>query len=155
MGLSVGYDTLLPTGWHHTFVNSWCENRLGDPSVAMCSGSYDRGKFLPFLKATDCPVAHPIWYCARTLYSPSDIDKAAWLRGHTLFTVGHDDNYLNIYSSGCLWNFMHNTMWLGFSLLVKLLHLWNSFSLPFYIIFKLVFDKNVTKLNYIDISNNG
>ena len=60
VGLSVGYDTLLPTGWHHTFVNSWCENRLGDPSVAMYSGSYDRGKFPPFLKATDCPVAHPI-----------------------------------------------------------------------------------------------
>ena len=48
VGLSVGYDTLLPTGWHHTFVNSWCENRLGDPSVAMYSGSYDRRKFPPF-----------------------------------------------------------------------------------------------------------
>ena len=68
----MGYDTLFPTGWHHTFVNNWCENRLGDPSVAcenrledpsvaMYTGSYDRGKFPPFfLKATDCPVAHPI-----------------------------------------------------------------------------------------------
>ena len=42
VGLSVGYDTdtLLLTGWHHTFANSWCENRLGDPSVAMYSGSW-------------------------------------------------------------------------------------------------------------------
>ena len=53
--------------WHITsnwlalhFVNSWCENRLGDPSVAMHSGTYNWGKFPPFLKAADCPVAHPI-----------------------------------------------------------------------------------------------
>ena len=93
--LSVGYDTLLPTGWRYTFVNSWCENRLEDPSVAMHSGSYDRGKFPPFIKPLTVLLRIPsVQYSARTLYSPSDIDEAAWLRGHKLFAVGHDDNYL-------------------------------------------------------------
>ena len=37
----------------------WCENSLGDPSVATHSGSYDRWKFPPFLKAIENPVAQP------------------------------------------------------------------------------------------------
>ena len=115
VGLSVGYDTLLPTGWHYTFVKSWCDNKFGDPSVAMHSGSYDRGKFPPFIRPLTVLLHTPsVQYCARTLYSPSGIDKAAWLRGHKLFTVGHDDNYLkyihwDVFGMSCIipcdWDF--------------------------------------------------
>ena len=59
LGLSVGYETCLATGWHHPYVIRWCENSLDDPSVATHSGSYDRWKFRPYLKATDNPVAQP------------------------------------------------------------------------------------------------
>ena len=38
LGLSVGYETWPPIGWHHPFVIGWCKYRPGLPRVAMHCG---------------------------------------------------------------------------------------------------------------------
>ena len=38
VGLSVGYETWPPIGWHHPFVIGWSKDRLGLPSAPLHYG---------------------------------------------------------------------------------------------------------------------
>ena len=52
VGLSVGYETWPPIGWHHPFVTDWPKYRLGLPQLWWTVGSCDQWEFPPFLEAT-------------------------------------------------------------------------------------------------------
>ena len=50
LGLSVGYETWLPIGWHHTFVINWSKYRFRLPQMQWIVGSNDWLEFLPFFR---------------------------------------------------------------------------------------------------------
>ena len=150
-GLLVGYETRLATGWHHPFVIRWCENSPGDPSVATHSGSYEwsveistifKGHWQSRCTTQLCNAVQG--HCA--VYQISR-RQPGW--GAITLCSQIQWQLLKIYLWWCFWNFIHNTLWLGWdfhclwnfhylSLCCQvILHLWNSFSIPCDIIFKI------------------
>ena len=56
VGLSVGYKTWPPIGWHRHFVIGWFKYRLWLPQSQCILGSSDRWEFIPFSKPTNIPL---------------------------------------------------------------------------------------------------
>ena len=50
LGLSVGYETWPPTGWHHALVIGWSKYRLELPQPKWILGSHNWWEFPPFLQ---------------------------------------------------------------------------------------------------------
>ena len=58
VGLSVGYETWLPVGWHHSLVIGWSKYNLGIPQLQFWA-HVTGGNLHYFSKATDSHLAQP------------------------------------------------------------------------------------------------